>query len=389
MEQRARRANWMKTDLAPDAGMPIIIDYINSELGEDNAIKNAYIGGGYYAGFVIDCDATIIYQANWAWFTPGGQWWGLPLDPVANLQAFLDAYLADPPPCYDGKAGPPRGSVQRGEDDEAPPPGPRAESPTILIVDDDGGSDYEGYFRIPLGNLKLHAETWNVLEDGSPSADLLEEYRLVVWLTGDCSEDTLAAADRAALATYLDGGGKLLLSGQDIGEDIGDSAFYEEYLHAALVDENVGTLSLVGADLLEGVDVALTGIDGANNQDSPSQIALRNGATGVFAYDTGEEDAWAGLRWEGDYRLAYFAFGFEGIGDQGAGAFRFEILERLLAWFDELPPPGDFDGDADVDTADLLFLLAHWGTAFADLDDDEDTDAADLLLLLANWGQWP
>jgi len=73
MEQRARRAKWMKTDLAPDAGMPIIIDYINSDLGPDHAIENDHIGGGYQSGFVIDCDAIIIYQANWAWDTPGGQ----------------------------------------------------------------------------------------------------------------------------------------------------------------------------------------------------------------------------------------------------------------------------------------------------------------------------
>jgi hypothetical protein len=49
--------------------------------------------------------------------------------------------------------------------------------------------------------------------------------------------------------------------------------------------------------------------------------------------------------------------------------------------------PADFDGDGDVDTADLLFLLAAWGTADGDVDGDGDTDTADLLALLAAWGQ--
>jgi hypothetical protein len=52
--------------------------------------------------------------------------------------------------------------------------------------------------------------------------------------------------------------------------------------------------------------------------------------------------------------------------------------------------PGDIDGDGDVDTADLLALLADWGCSGedcpGDVDGDGDTDTADLLLLLANWG---
>jgi len=48
--------------------------------------------------------------------------------------------------------------------------------------------------------------------------------------------------------------------------------------------------------------------------------------------------------------------------------------------------PGDFDGDGDVDTADLLHLLGAWGTPDGDVDGDGDTDTSDLLALLAAWG---
>jgi len=51
--------------------------------------------------------------------------------------------------------------------------------------------------------------------------------------------------------------------------------------------------------------------------------------------------------------------------------------------------PADFDGDGDVDTADLLFLLSAWGTPDGDVDGDADTDTADLLALLAAWGECP
>jgi hypothetical protein len=376
MEQRAQRARWMKADLQPDAEMPMIIDYINSELGPDNAIWNAYRGGGFYSGFVIDCDATIIYQANWAWFGPGGQWWGLPLRPVEELEDFLDNYLADPPPCYDPGIGP-LGTRSRER------------LPTVLIVDDDAGSAYEGYFKIPLGNLKKHYQVWDVQENGSPSSEVLENYNVVVWLTGDASQDTLTPTDQANLAAYLDAGGKLFLSGQNIGQDIGDSAFYHDYLHATLVDDNTDGSRLVGDDILSGIEVTLAGADGAGNQDSPSQIGLLDDASGVFFYENTEPPAWAGLRWEGDYQVVYFAFGLEGIGDWGAAAFRFKVMKTIFAWFDELPCSGDLDGDGGTDQADLGVLLSDWGCTFdcvGDLDGDDDTDQADLGILLADWG---
>jgi len=51
--------------------------------------------------------------------------------------------------------------------------------------------------------------------------------------------------------------------------------------------------------------------------------------------------------------------------------------------------PADFDGDGDVDTADLLHLLGAWGTPNGDVDGDSDTDTADLLALLGAWGTCP
>jgi hypothetical protein len=55
----------------------------------------------------------------------------------------------------------------------------------------------------------------------------------------------------------------------------------------------------------------------------------------------------------------------------------------------ELAGEGNVDGDGDVDTADLLALLAAWGPCEdcpEDIDGDGDVDTADLLLLLAHWG---
>jgi hypothetical protein len=385
MPQRAERARWMKSDLEPDAEMPMMIDYIDTPLGSRDAIKQFYDGAGFYSGYVIDCDATILAEVPWAWHGPGAEWWSLPLAEADQLRAFLDDYLADPPPCYDPPSAP---------DDEPGPPPERDSEPTILIVDDDGGDPYEGYFKVPLRSQKNHVQVWDVHAAGSPALSLLQDFGVVVWLTGDMSEDTLTAEDQDNLAAYLDQGGGLFISGQNIGQDIGDTAFYRDYLHATLLVEDMDIHSLIGIDIFEDTDVALVGFDGAGNQTSPSGIEPREGAHGVFRYQTGGEPPWAGLRWGGHYRVVYFAFGMEGIGNLGAAAHRYTITDRLVTWLEAGSCPGDINDDKLVDNADYVLFEANLDgpvpmTAppgedrdfleflLSDLDQDGDVDVVD------------
>lgn len=61
-----------------------------------------------------------------------------------------------------------------------------------------------------------------------------------------------------------------------------------------------------------------------------------------------------------------------------------------IAYADSKDITGDLNGDGVVDVADLLLLLAAWGTCPqpcpADLNGDGVVDVADMLILLANWG---
>ncbi|MBW2262358.1 MAG: hypothetical protein JRG91_10335, partial [Deltaproteobacteria bacterium] len=100
MEERAQRAKWLKTDPEPDFEIPTMIDFINDPPNVNNAIRATYRGSGFYSGYVIDCDGTVLVREHWGWFAAGGEWWGLPLAPIERLYSFLDAYLADPPECY-------------------------------------------------------------------------------------------------------------------------------------------------------------------------------------------------------------------------------------------------------------------------------------------------
>jgi len=69
-----------------------------------------------------------------------------------------------------------------------------------------------------------------------------------------------------------------------------------------------------------------------------------------------------------------------------AGCFSYNTIEPCAG-----DPPGDLDGDGDVDFADLLQLLSAWGPCtsipecFEDLDGSGEVGFGDLLILLANW----
>lgn len=94
LEERAQRARWLKHDF--DLSFPYIIDTMNA------AIQGDYRPHAFYVGWVIDCDGRADVFERWGWATPETQWCGLPLADADELKAFLDAYLANPPPCYRG-----------------------------------------------------------------------------------------------------------------------------------------------------------------------------------------------------------------------------------------------------------------------------------------------
>jgi hypothetical protein len=98
----------------------------------------------------------------------------------------------------------------------------------------------------------------------APDWATLSNYHGVLWLTGNDSENTLTSDDQANLSAYLDGGGRLFLSGQDIGLDIGGSSFYHDYLHAAFHTDDTNVYTLAGLDYLSGLDINIQGSGGAN-----------------------------------------------------------------------------------------------------------------------------
>ena len=158
---------------------------------------------------------------------------------------------------------------------------------SILIVDDDGGSSYETYYTESVRALGYSSDSYQIpLNGDGPGADILKQYSLVIWFTGDEFRNTLTPTDQDNLRSYLDSGGALLITGQEIGFDIGRSDFYETYLHARYVSDNANGKILTGADIFGGllVDISLTHGDGAANQFFVDAV-LPLGSAKAFSID--------------------------------------------------------------------------------------------------------
>jgi len=224
-------------------------------------------------------------------------------------------------------------------------------TPAILLVDDDRGEQYEKYFTSALEMKQKYAETWDVSIEGPPAADVLQHYRSVIWFTGDDRDSTLTAPEQAVIAAFLDGGGKLLITGQDIGYDLaeegsaGDSAFYAEYLHARYISDDSDEQSVKGinGDPVTGIPSRVSVIfngtfDGADNQTAPDVLSPVSPAETILQY--GSKNIGAALRYEDPStgsRLIYLAFGFEGISGPVYESSS-ELIGNIFSWLEGQTP---------------------------------------------------
>lgn len=216
-----------------------------------------------------------------------------------------------------------------------------ATAPRILLVDAEASSSPNtlSYYRSALDGAMLGYDTHRILDASTdvPSAGLLGGYDIVIWSQPARSPGYIGAWDE--LGAFLDQGGRLLISGQDIGYWDYYLDGYRRYLHATYQTDDGGLEPLTGVpdDILDGLTLSYNTADSARNQDSPDAIAAGGdyaipivaAASGILAGVRGDSCA---------FRSIYLSFGLEGI---GPAAVRQEALVRAIAWLDgERPDRG-------------------------------------------------
>lgn len=204
-----------------------------------------------------------------------------------------------------------------------------------LIVDDDyyradRPYDYQNYYTSALQNAGYIYDAWDVHTMGAPTLSNLQDYPLVLWQTGDAPYNTLDLSNQNLLQSYLGDGGNLLLSGQNIAQDITNdpSQFLQDVLHADYLGTHVDLASVFGGGPFSGQSYTLQGAEGANNQNSPDYFQALPGATPVFTYTASSHTGALSIDHD-NYRLLFFGFGIESI---SPATDRQALLHTSLDW---------------------------------------------------------
>ncbi|MBN1814384.1 MAG: fibronectin type III domain-containing protein [Anaerolineae bacterium] len=193
----------------------------------------------------------------------------------------------------------------------------------------------------------------------------LGQYAVLDWIVGEEStvDETLDATERALLATYLDGGGALFISGAEIGWHLdflgGDPAFYTGYLHAGYAGDDAGTYQVGPAlgSIFAGLALFRFDASGMYDPDYPDQLTPLGGAVAALTYQGGAGGTAAVQYADGCERVVYFGFPFETIEPGMRAAVMGQVLDFLdecLAMTVDTTITSPVDGSAHNSLPDFL-----------------------------------
>ncbi|RJP76698.1 MAG: T9SS C-terminal target domain-containing protein [Candidatus Zixiibacteriota bacterium] len=219
----------------------------------------------------------------------------------------------------------------------------------LLLIDADQGQTQNtcGYYQQALQELGWNCETWKRAERDALGAEL-SQYEAVIHFTGSAQNNLFAPSDWDDLDDYLDGGGNLIVSGQNVAQNLAatqpsvlNTMVRVEYLapQAPIMEVN----GIPGHAVTQGMHMVMTGPGGASNQTSMDVIGALPGAQPWFLYLPGAPDQLAAVRTRiGVGDLIFCAFGLESIADSTSTTTRRELLAAMLDAFGLVgvdPPP--------------------------------------------------
>ena len=243
---------------------------------------------------------------------------------------------------------------------------PQASTPTvknILLVDDDGGKNYETYFENALKDAGYTYDVWDTNTKGTPSASELENYKVVIWNIGALWQNTLTSDEQSVLSTYLNNGGKLYLSSQDLLWDLSggndgsiSNTFVNNYLKVTAVKNDVAYSSVKGVSgdpISGGFSSISLSYPFTNYAD---EITVGSGASVIFMDSSNV--ATADRYNSGTYRVVFTAFSFEAVENESSNTGA-SLMKSIVEWL--LNGGGNSGGASAPDAPENLAAIAGDG----------------------------
>jgi hypothetical protein len=233
---------------------------------------------------------------------------------------------------------------------------------SILLVDDTGGQQLAAdvFTRVnysqALDAYGYVYDLWDMLDADTTSLEILNLYSSVIWINGAGQGGYAADLRNTQIAPYLDNGGNLFFSTSDFVGVVEEfevwtewteptDPFIVDYLKVAeiLDDANIDETNLNRPE--DSQDTLRTGVAGTYTEvltdtfvadmypiigfDYSGEVIPSEGTTifQVYNAELGLWDESSGYVYEGDYKLVFLPWCFEGIVN---GAVRVKILSIIL-----------------------------------------------------------
>lgn len=226
------------------------------------------------------------------------------------------------------------------------------EAANVLLVDADGGTtDYDVYLLEAISGSGRSYNHFDRAKESSATDAIgrMPAESAVVWFSGDATEDIVETSEQDALIAFVEGGGKLFLSGQNLVESISGGAL-ASFAGVAHVKNSVEHWIEVppGTTLGDaiGADLWTTGSEPPLNQNSQDVFSVLAGEA-VANYNAVAEDVSVVSRvHSGGGKSVVTGFGIEGVHALLPGApDRVDLMTAVLDWLGGAVGIDGEDGD--------------------------------------------
>lgn len=150
------------------------------------------------------------------------------------------------------------------------------------------------------------------IDNDYPTADYLDKFDLVIWHTGDYYIPTAA---QNIIATFLDSGGNILLTGPDqlyrVALGSTTDVIYTAYLKTVYGgDFPVSSAIVTGSDVLDGISLNLADPGYTDSGLYPDYFTVSTDGAEIATYASSES---AGVKVDSTYNAVFLPFGIESI----------------------------------------------------------------------------
>jgi uncharacterized repeat protein (TIGR01451 family) len=205
----------------------------------------------------------------------------------------------------------------------------------VLLVDGDlGAPDVQSAYTNALSANGVAFSYWDLSADAVLPRSFVNAHRNVVWFTGNTFPAPITPYE-GVLKGFLDGGGRLLVSGQDIlDQAAGTTAFVRDYLHIDWDGSErqndratAAVHGVAGNPVTDGIGTVPLdhSVLGATFEDQVTPIAP---AVPAFTDDAAQPDALTVAA--GSYKVVFLAFPLEAYGNAAQKA---DLVKRALIYF--------------------------------------------------------